>query len=257
MLMKARSRSPAAGDFRRSRRYIAPDKAKAIGLRELLRSTSRAPLTPRQLELLAPDGQGHQPEDVDVFYAGELGLLSARCVSIVGTREASDGGVARASRLARELIEMGVTIVSGLARGIDAAAHTSAIESGGRTAAVIGTPLTKAYPAENSELQETIWRNHLLLTPFREGQTVYRSNFPVRNRIMAAVSDATVIIEASDTSGTLHQAAECQRLGRWLFIAKSVADDASLRWPGGFLGKPRVAVLQKTTDILDAISERT
>ncbi len=72
---------------------------------------------------------------------------------------------------------------------------------------------------------------------------------------MAAVSDATVIIEASDTSGTLHQAAECQRLGRWLFIAKSVVDDTSLTWPPRFVGKQKVAVLETTSDILNTIQE--
>ncbi len=82
---------------------------------------------------------------------------------------------------------------------------------------------------------------------------MFRANFPVRNRVMAAVSDATVIIEASDTSGTLHQAAECQRLGRWLFVAKSVVDDASLNWPRRFVGKPKVAVLQATSDIVNTI----
>jgi DNA processing protein len=71
---------------------------------------------------------------------------------------------------------------------------------------------------------------------------------------MAALSDATVIIEASDTSGTLHQAAECQRLGRWLFIANSVAEDPGLKWPQRFIGKPKVAILKTTSDVLDVIS---
>src|SRR5205814_51885 len=110
-------------------------------------------------------------------------------------------------------------IVSGLARGIDTAALMGAIEKGGRTVAVIGTPLDKAYPAENADLQTEIYSHHLLVTPFRIGEQVFKANFPKRNRVMAAISDATVIIEASDTSGTLHQAAECEKLGRWLFIA--------------------------------------
>jgi DNA processing protein len=125
--------------------------------------------------------------------------------------------------------------------------------SGGRVAAVIGTPLDKAYPAENAELQHDIYRRHLLMTPFCVGERVFRSNFPTRNRVMAAISDATAIIEASDTSGTLHQAAECVRLGRWLFIAKSVVDDPQLTWPARFLGQPKVRVLVSTSDILDAI----
>ena len=94
-----------------------------------------------------------------------------------------------------------------------------------------------------------------MISPFSEGQVVYKSNFPVRNRVMAALSDATVIIEASDTSGTLHQAAECQRLGRWLFIAKSVADDPALKWPRKFLGLPKTKVLASTAEIIDCLNE--
>jgi len=92
------------------------------------------------------------------------------------------------------------------------------------------------------------------MTPFASGEPVFKSNFPKRNRVMAAISDATVIVEASDTSGTLHQAAECQRLGRWLFIMRSVADNPSLRWPASFLGKPKTAILGETSEILDAVS---
>jgi DNA processing protein len=253
MLMTARRGYRPSSDEVGRTRYQAPDRIGTVSLQALLHSTGRDPLTSRQFELLASDAGRGRSEDVELFFAGDIGLLSQRCVSIVGTREASRDGVARASRLARELVQAGITIVSGLARGIDTAALTSAIEHGGRTAAVIGTPLSKAYPAENAALQETIWREHLLLTPFREGTTVFRANFPVRNRVMAAVSDATVIIEASDTSGTLHQAAECQRLGRWLFVAKSVVDDASLNWPRRFVGKPKVAVLQATSDIVNTI----
>jgi DNA processing protein len=247
MLMNAKR--GATREYRRSR-YAPPDRFATVSLRQLLKSIGRGALTSAQLELLSSD----HAEDVSVFYAGDLDLVAHKCVAIVGTREASQEGIARASRLARELSKAGVVIVSGLAKGIDAAAHTGAIEHGGRTVAVIGTPLEKAYPTENAELQERIWREHLLLTPFRNGQAVYRSNFPIRNRVMAALSDATVIIEASDTSGTLHQAAECQRLGRWLFIANSVAEDPGLKWPQRFIGKPKVAILKTTSDVLDVIS---
>jgi DNA protecting protein DprA len=173
----------------------------------------------------------------------------------LGTRDVSEAGWKRASQLARELARRGVTIVSGLAKGIDTAALTSAISNGGRVAAVIGTPLDKAYPAENAQLQQQIYSDHLLMTPFKEGDRVFRSNFPVRNRVMAAVSDATVIIEASDTSGTLHQAAECVNLGRWLFIAKSVVEDSTLTWPKNFVGKPRVGVLSSADDVANAIAQ--
>jgi DNA processing protein len=174
--------------------------------------------------------------------------------SIVGKREATTEGQKRSGRLARELVAHGVVVVSGLARGIDAAAHLSAIENNGRTVAVIGTPLSKATPAENASLQETIWRDHLLISPFPEGGEVYRSNFPQRNKVMAAISDATVIVEADDNSGTLHQAIACQKLGRWLFILKSVVE--SRAWPKRFLKEKNTVILDRTEQIFDALDIR-
>jgi DNA processing protein len=139
---------------------------------------------------------------------------------------------------------------------VDTEALSAAIEAKGRVVAVIGTPIDKAYPAENARLQESIYRDHLLISQFAIGERVYRSNFPDRNKLMAAVSDATAIIEAGDTSGTLHQASECVRLERWLLIAKSVADDPSLQWPNRFLGKPKVATITSTEDVLRAIQSQ-
>jgi len=179
--------------------------------------------------------------------------LRQPCVSIVGTREATDVGWQRARRLGRELAEHSVVVVSGLAKGIDTAALTGAIDVGGRVIAVIGTPINQAYPIENAALQEKIYQEHLLISQFPLGERVFPSNFPKRNRVMAALSDASVIVEASDTSGTLHQAAECQRLGRWLFIMRSVAEDRRLKWPARFIGKPKVAVLASTAEILDVV----
>ncbi|WP_244636061.1 DNA-processing protein DprA [Bradyrhizobium huanghuaihaiense] len=206
----------------------------------------------KQLDFLREGSSSREPS---VFYAGDLDILDSPCVSIVGTREVSENGWKRASKLARQLAENHVTVVSGLAKGVDTAALSSAIESDGRVAAVIGTPLNKAYPAENAALQTVIYKHHLLLSPFEEGERVFRSNFPVRNRVMAAISDATVIIEASDTSGTLHQAAECLRLGRWLFIAKSVLDDPTLTWPARFLTDKKTVPLESVNDIMDRISK--
>lgn len=237
----------------RSAHYTAPSDVKSIAISELLTEIGRAAPTQRQMEMLAPARRLEVPPLV--HWAGNLSLLHSRSVSIVGTREATEAGRLRAARLARELAEAGVVVVSGLALGIDTAALASAMQHHGHVAAVIGTPLSKAYPAENGPLQERIWREHVLLTPFAEGETVFRSNFPKRNRVMAAVSDATVIVEASDTSGTLHQAAECQRLGRWLFILQSVAEDRALKWPASFLGKPKTAVLERTEDIVAAIRQ--
>jgi DNA protecting protein DprA len=235
---------------RRRSGYTPPRDRHAYRFVDLLLRIGRAALEDRQMSFLRDASSGRE---ATVFYAGDLDLLDAPTVSIVGTREVSDAGWKRASQLARELAKSGVTIVSGLAKGVDTAALTSAMSNGGRVVAVIGTPLDKAYPAENAALQQQIYADHLLMSPFKEGDRVFKSNFPVRNRVMAAVSDATVIIEASDTSGTLHQAAECVNLGRWLFIAKSVVDDRNLKWPKKFLGQPKVGVLSSPDEIIKAI----
>jgi DNA protecting protein DprA len=227
--------------------YVAPSSVGVASLPELVVGAGRTLSNERQFALLKRD----RHEEVRVYYSGDLKVLCGPCVSIVGTREVSVEGRRRSERLARELADQGVTVMSGLARGVDAAAHLATIAAGGRTAAVIGTPLDKCYPTENAKLQEEIYRNHLLLSPFAPGEITYRSSFPKRNRVMAMLSDATVIVEASDTSGTLHQAAECQRQGRWLFIMKSVAENPALTWPKSFIGKPKVVVLSSTDQILE------
>jgi DNA processing protein len=202
---------------------------------------------------ITPEQQTRFPSDDKLWCVGDTTLVRNKCVAIVGTRKVSTEGTGRARRLARELVAAGVVVVSGLAKGVDTEALSAAMQAGGRVVAVIGTPIDMAYPAENKHLQEQIYRDHLLVSQFPTGERVFRANFPERNKLMAALSDATAIIEAGDTSGTLHQAAECVRLGRWLFIAKSVVDDPSLQWPKRFLGQPRVASFSSTDDIIKAI----
>ena len=190
---------------------------------------------------------------VKIWVAGDSSLVKLPSVAIVGSRNVSAAGAARARRLALELTDAGVVVVSGLAKGVDTEALNAAIEAKGRTIGVIGTPITVAYPAENKRLQEKLYREHLLISQFEPGKIVYPSNFPERNKLMAAISDATVIIEASDESGSLHQAAECTRLGRWLFIAKSLVDHPALRWPKDFLRYPTTRVLNRTSEIIDVL----
>ena len=205
---------------------------------------------------IIPAQQSRIQADETLWCVGDSSLLSNKCVAIVGTREVSADGRARSRRLARELAMAGVVVVSGLARGVDTEALTAAIDAGGKVVAVIGTPIDRAYPSENKQLQERIYREHLLISQFAPGERVFPSNFPERNKLMAAMSDATAIIEAGDSSGTLHQAAECVRLGRWLFIANSVVSDPSLQWPKRFLGEPMVRVLNSTEDVLRAIGAK-
>jgi DNA processing protein len=155
--------------------------------------------------------------------------------------------------LARELAQANIVVVSGLAEGIDTEALSAAMEAGGRVVAVIGTPLDKAYPQANAALQEAIYRDHLVVSQFEVGSRVFKSNFPRRNRLMAALSAGTAIIEAQDDSGSMHQAWECLKLDRWLFIPRSAADDPSLTWPAKFLKYGRTKVFSSTEDILGAL----
>lgn len=194
--------------------------------------------------------------DAGVFCVGERELVKRKSIAVVGSRKVSPEGAARTRRLAKELVGHGIVVVSGLAEGVDQNAHQAAIDAGGETIAVIGTPVDRAYPAKHAELQETIYRDHLLISPFPKGYAVQKSSFPERNKLMAALSDGTCIIEATDTSGSLHQAAECAGLGRWLFILKSLVENSALTWPRKFLSsenRERVVVVETIEDILRVI----
>lgn len=235
-----------------------------------------APLMPRTEHMTArnPGGRYRPPTDITVvaredafwppltdaalgraperlYAAGDVALLRAPTrISIVGARDASAEGCRRAARLARLLAGAGIVVVSGLARGIDRAAHQAAIDAGGFTIAVIGLPLDQCYPADHARLQEEIYTSHLLVSQFSSGTRTRPSFFPARNRTMAMLSHASVIVEAGDTSGSLSQAAETQRLGRPLFIMRNVVENPSLSWPASFLRHGAI-VLDDVQQVLD------
>ncbi|MBA8877882.1 DNA-processing protein DprA [Phyllobacterium myrsinacearum] len=238
-----------------SKCYSPPDNISTVMLSDALEDTGRFP-EKRQMSFLEKQAADRAIADMKLYFTGDLSLLKRPCVAIVGTRQVSDAGRLRTQRLARELVKAGVVVVSGLAYGVDAVAHQTAIDSGGSTIAVLGTPLDRASPSENAPLQEEIYRRHLLLSQFEVGEPTFRTNFPLRNKLMATIADATVVMEASDTSGTLHQAAACTKLGRWLFIARSVVDDSKLTWPTNFLKYETCVPLDKVSDITSRIANR-
>jgi DNA processing protein len=194
----------------------------------------------------------------ELFAAGDPDILKdGGRVSIVGSRQASKESLLRAAKLARILAEHGIVVVSGLARGIDTAAHQAAMAVGGKTIAVIGTPLDKVYPRENAALQAEIARRHLCISQFPSGYPTQPKNFPIRNRTMALISDATVIIEAGETSGSLSQGWEALRLGRTLFIAQWLIEAGGLKWPTKMLGHgARVLSDETLGDLLDDLPDR-
>lgn len=156
----------------------------------------------------------------ELFGRGDSGLLHSDQprVSIIGSRDAKQHDLDLAYASAYELAQLGVVIVSGLARGIDTAAHQGAIDAGGQTIAVLGAGFSYPYPPENKELFHTIGQDHLLLTQFPPDKPPIARNFPMRNRLMALVSDSTTIITATEESGTRHQAWEAIRLNRSVLL---------------------------------------
>jgi DNA processing protein len=152
-------------------------------------------------------------------------------VSIIGSRKASTNGIEAAKTITKTLAGKQTVIVSGLAEGIDTSAHQTAIDIGGKTIAVLGTPLNKVYPRKNFDLQQEIMSKHLAISQFPVGHQTTPKDFVLRNRTMALISDATIIVEAGDTSGSLHQGWEALRLGRPLFIWKSILSNTQLSWP--------------------------
>lgn len=213
-------------------------------------------------------GAGEYPQklrDADhpielLYYQGNWELVDTNSVAIVGTRNPTAEGAFNAGLIAHKLVKNGFTVVSGLAKGIDTAAHKAALAAGGNTIAVIGTPLSDCYPKENRELQNHIAQHHLLVSqvPFlRYKDQNYKTNrlfFPARNVTMSALTQATIIVEAGNTSGTLVQARAALAQKRKLFILESCFRNPELNWPARFekLGAIRV---QNVSDIIGLLTD--
>lgn len=203
-------------------------------------------------------GAGEYPEKLRdaahpvelLYFQGWWDLVYSRCVAVVGARKATPEGLARTRKLVRSLVADDFTIVSGLAAGVDRAAHTTALEEGGRTIAVIGTPLSHSYPKENSELQHTLAKDHLLISQVpvkryeRQDFRLNRFFFPERNITMSALTEATIIVEASDTSGTLIQARAALQQGRKLFILDSCFKNPKVTWPHKYAERGAIRVME-------------
>lgn len=175
-----------------------------------------------------------------LFAAGKL-APDDYSVAIVGSREASATAMEFAAGVARGLTAHDVTVVSGLAQGVDTAAMTAALELGGRVVGVIGTGIDRSYPAPNAPLQAAIAERGLILTQFLPGFRGAQWAFPARNKTMSAYVQVTVIAEASEKSGTRHQAMEAVSHGRRLVLHRSVATGTS--WGRTLADRPDVFVV--------------
>ena len=182
------------------------------------------------------------------YYQGDWQLTYLPSIAVVGTRQPTPEGERITQTLVKKLVQDKFVIVSGLARGVDTIAHKTAIENKGSTIAVIGTPLNHSYPPENRHLQDIIASEHLLISqvPFlRYASQNFLKNklfFPERNITMSALSDATIIVEAGETSGTLTQARAALHQNRKLLILDNNFRNPSLTWPRTYEKKGAIRI---------------
>jgi DNA processing protein len=148
---------------------------------------------------------------------GDRSLLQRTAIAVVGSRRASPYGINAAQHLTQQLVSAGIVIVSGLARGIDAAAHDAALSHSGKTIAVLGTGIDIVYPRSNIKLFRAIERDGLILSEFRPGTPPLAENFPMRNRVISGLCAGTVIVEATSRSGSLITARMAAEQGREVF----------------------------------------
>lgn len=171
-------------------------------------------------------------------------------IAVVGTRTPSPDGVAHARAIAGGLAQRGVTVVSGLAAGIDTAAHGAALAVGGRTVAVVGTGLHHAYPAQNARLQQEIAERGLLISQFWPDSPPSKISFPLRNAVMSGYSLATVVIEAAYRSGARMQARLALEHGRPVFLMRSLLTH---EWAREYAARPNTTVIDGPEDVFDRL----
>jgi len=187
-----------------------------------------------------------------LFIRGAITEADLRSVAVVGTRTASADGISRAGRMARLLAEEGVTVVSGLARGIDTAAHTAALDAGGRTIAVIGTGINRYYPAENRPLADQITTRGALVSQFWPDSPPTTYSFPRRNVTMSGIAQGTVVIEASSTSGAKMQARLALEHGKKVFLIRSLTEQQE--WARTYVEKRGAAQVDDVTEVVAALA---
>jgi DNA processing protein len=182
-----------------------------------------------------------------LFVRGKLSERDSRSVAVVGTRAASPEALKLARRVVEELVVADHVIVSGLAAGIDTAAHTAALEAGGRTVAVIGTGLRHAFPKQNAALQGQLAEESAVISQFWPGQGARKWTFPQRNAVMSGFARATVVVEAAHTSGARMQARLALEHGRPAFLMESLL---AHKWAQGFAKRPGAYVVSSGEEVV-------
>lgn len=186
------------------------------------------------------------------FLFAEGQLLSVDIgVSVVGSREVSAQGIKMAAAVAGALADMGVTVISGLAKGVDTTAHRAAIDAGGRPVGLIATGIDRAYPAENRDLHRQVAEHGLLLSQFWPDAPPQKHNFLMRNATMSGYGVATVVIEAGEHSGARAQARMAFEHGRPVILTDMVVNRTE--WARALIGRPGVFVASGTEDVVEVV----
>ncbi len=193
----------------------------------------------------------HDPPDL-LYCDGHLGEGDRQAVAIVGSRQATPYGLRVTEALAGELSALGFTIVSGFARGIDAAAHRAALAVGGRTIAVLGCGLDVDYPPGHASLHAEIAGSGAVLTEFAPGTPPRATNFPRRNRIISGLALGVVVVEAAEDSGSLITARLALEQGREVFAVPGPIDVPTSRGPHGLL-KQGAKLVETVDDIVEEL----
>jgi len=182
-----------------------------------------------------------------LFMRGATDERDATSVAVVGTRRPAPRGIDQARQLAAGLAANDIPVISGLAAGIDTAAHTAALTAGGRTVAVIGTGIDRVYPPQNAALQEEVAAKGLVISQFLPGSPPTKASFPMRNAVMSGYALATVVVEASDHSGSRIQARLALQHGRHVFLMCTLLEH---EWARDYAVRPGVAVVETAADVL-------
>ncbi len=184
-----------------------------------------------------------------LFVRGRIELLASVMVGIVGTRRPTPYGVAASERLAGDLARVGATIVSGMARGIDTAAHRGSLAADGDTIAVLGCGADVVYPSENRRLADELQKKGLLLTEFPMGAPAYPQNFPIRNRIISGMSAGVIVVEGAQYSGSSITARIALDQGREVFAVPGNIT-SRMSWGPNLLIKQGAKLVQEWNDVV-------
>lgn len=186
----------------------------------------------------------------ELWVKGTLAIAAPPAVAIVGTRNATPYGLRTARVIAQACARAGVAVVSGLARGIDAAAHQAALDAGGRTVAVLGTGIDLYYPRNHRALQDRIAQDGLVMTEVAPGTTGHGGSFPLRNRMIAALSQVVVVVEAGLDSGALITSRRGVDLNRHVMVVPGPIDSPSHKGSNAKLNEPPYMALCEPADVL-------